>query len=169
MRLWPWNCENPKEAFKVHPKTLQKSYNVVTSSQPNAISMSFYSCMVLTHDKSANKWLWAFGVPWSPRFVVGLPPRRGFWKQSEWPPNKIHLMKCRSMCRFYIHLAFTCSVGPSNIVWNELEPTPLLQQWECLKYNGHMLSICVCEAALSLLPIHLKQFQQCSLIHGFKS
>ena len=27
-----------------------------------------------------NQWLWAFGVKWSPHFVLGLPPRDGFLK-----------------------------------------------------------------------------------------
>ena len=33
-------------------------------------------------------------------------------------------MPCRSACRLFIHLAFTYSIGPSNIVWSELGPAP---------------------------------------------
>ena len=60
---WPWNCESPKEVPKGRPKALPKSCcvehgpsNVVWSHmwlglQPNAISIIFYSCRVLTQDK----------------------------------------------------------------------------------------------------------------------
>ena len=48
-----------------------------------------------------------FGVPWFPGFVLGLPPRDGFWKLSKWPWNMIHSMPCRNPCRLYIHIAFT--------------------------------------------------------------
>jgi hypothetical protein len=36
----------------------------------------------------------------------------------------IHSLSCRNPCRLYIHLAFTCSIGPSSIVWSELGPAP---------------------------------------------
>jgi hypothetical protein len=78
---------------------------------------------ILTHDKNRlNQRLWAFIVSWSPSFVLGLPPRGGFWIKSKWPWNMIELMPCRDPCRLYIHLAFTYSVGPSSIVWSELGP-----------------------------------------------
>jgi hypothetical protein len=54
-----------------------------------------------------NQRSWAFRVPWSPSFVLNLPPRGGFWKQSEWPWNMIHSMPRRNPCRLYIHRAFT--------------------------------------------------------------
>ena len=44
----------------------------------------------------------------------------------------------------------TYSVGPSSVVWsNELGPAPPFHQWECLKCNGHGLSVscvkwCLC-------------------------
>ena len=45
---------------------------------------------VLTHDSNRiNQRLWVFGVPWSPGFVWGLPPRGGLWKQSKWPWNML--------------------------------------------------------------------------------
>ena len=51
-------------------------------------------------------------------------------------------MPCRNPCRLYIHLAFTYSVGPSSIAWSELGPAPpFFHQWECLKRNGHGLSV----------------------------
>jgi hypothetical protein len=92
---WPWNCESPKENCpKAIPTHLQnhvvwsqtlkcsvKSY--VPGPQPNAISMNFYSCRSSRMIKNKiNQWLWVFGVPWSPNFVLGLPPRDGFWKWS---------------------------------------------------------------------------------------
>ena len=54
-----------------------------------------------------NQQLWAFGVPWSPGFVLDLPPRDGFWIQSKSPWNFIHSMPCRNLRRHYIYLAFT--------------------------------------------------------------
>jgi hypothetical protein len=53
-----------------------------------------------------NPWLWAFGVLWSPSFVLGLPSRGGFRKYSKCPWNMIHTMPCRNPCRLYIRLAF---------------------------------------------------------------
>ena len=70
---------------------------------------------VLTHDKNkTNQQSWAFGVPWSPGFALGPPPRGGFWKQSKWPSCTIHSMPCRNPHRPYIRLASTYSVGPSK-------------------------------------------------------
>ena len=50
-------------------------------------------------------------MPWSPSFVLGLPPRVGFWKKSTWPcQNIIHLMPCQNPRRLYVHLVFTYSI-----------------------------------------------------------
>jgi hypothetical protein len=46
-------------------------------------------------------------------------------------------MQCRNPCRLYIHLAFTCYVGPPSVV----DRLRLFHQWECLKCNGHGLSV----------------------------
>jgi hypothetical protein len=75
---------------------------------------------IFTHDKNGIKQQsWAFGMPWSPGFVLGLPLRGGFWKSSKWPWNMIHSMQCRKLCRLYMHLALsTYSVGPSSVVWS---------------------------------------------------
>jgi hypothetical protein len=67
---------------------------------------------MIKHNKPTH--LWMFGVPKSPGFVISLPPRGGFWKQSKWPWNMIHSTPCRNPCRLYIHLPFTYSVGPSK-------------------------------------------------------
>jgi hypothetical protein len=51
-----------------------------------------------------------------------------------------------------LEVAFTYSVGPLIVVWrSELGPAPphLFHQWECLKCNGHRLSVSVCEVALN--------------------
>ena len=40
--------------------------------------ISIQTCSHTWYDK-INQRLWAFGVPWSPGFVLGLPPRGSFW------------------------------------------------------------------------------------------
>ena len=59
-------------------------------------------------------------MPWLHGFVLGLPPSGGFWQESKWPWNMIHLIPCRNPCKLYIHLAFTYSDGPPSVVWSEL-------------------------------------------------
>ena len=90
---WPCICESPKESVQRLPQDTFKNTqcghgpsSVVWSHtwlhpQSNAISINFYSCRVLTHNKI--EWIkrfWDFGVPWSHGFVLGLPPRGGFKK-----------------------------------------------------------------------------------------
>ena len=86
-----------------------------------------------------------FGVPWSPSFVLGLPPRGGFWKKSKWPRNMTHSMPCKNPCRPSIHLAFTYSLQWSLIKRKceaNLDQLRLLHQQECSKCNnGHGLSV----------------------------
>ena len=78
---WPWNCKSPKEVCKSRPKTLPKSWSVVTCPQPNTISINFYSYRILTHDlKIINQHMWIFGVSWSPNIVLGLCARDDFSK-----------------------------------------------------------------------------------------
>jgi hypothetical protein len=91
-------------------------------------------------------------VPWSPGFVSGLPPRGGFRKKSKWPWDMIYLMPRMNLCRLYIYLAFTYSVGLSSGVWSrDLDRLHLFHQWECLKRNGRGLSISrICDVALSI-------------------
>ena len=57
-----------------------------------------------------NQRSWAFGMPWSPSFASGLPPRGGLWKQSKWHWHVIHRIPRRNPCRLHIHLAFTYSL-----------------------------------------------------------
>jgi hypothetical protein len=103
--LWLWWCS-------------VKSY--VTGTSTNANLMIFHSCGPHTWQNIINWRLWDSIVPWSPDFVLGLPPGDGFWKLSKRPWNMIHLMPRKNPCRLYIHLAFTHSTHPSSIVWNKL-------------------------------------------------
>ena len=48
-----------------------------------------------------NQWLWGFGVPWSPGFVSGLPPRGSFWNN----PSDHETWSIR--CHVGIHVDFT--------------------------------------------------------------
>jgi hypothetical protein len=57
-------------------------------------------------------------------------------------------MPCRNLCRLYIHLAFTYSVGPSSVVWSKLDRLHLFHQWECLKCKWSWALSLMCEVAL---------------------
>ena len=101
----------------------------------------FNECLftrVLTLDKNIiNQQLWAFEVPWSPTgFMLGLPPRGDFWKQSKWPWNIIRSMPRTNPCRLYIHLALlrkrTWTTGSSAFSTNE-------SAWSVI--IGHGLSV----------------------------
>ena len=47
-------------------------------------------------------------------------------------------MPCRNPCGLYIHLAFTYSVGPSNVVWSVIGPAPPFPPNKSgLSYQGH--------------------------------
>ena len=136
---WPWNCESPKEVSKGHPRHFQN--HVVWSHALKCSAKSYVTgpstkCYIneslLMHAPHRRwiiiyQWLWDFKVLWSPDFVLGLPPRSDFWKQSKWPWNMIHLMPRRSPHRLCILFAFTYSIGPSSAVWSELEPAPPFQ------------------------------------------
>ena len=116
MRLWEPKRKCPKAVPRhlqhhvVWSRTLEcsvKSY--VTGPSTKCYFYEFLFMRVLTHDKNRiNQRLWAFGMSWSPGFMLGLLPRGGFWKQSKWPWNLIHSMPCKNPRRLYIHLAFTC-------------------------------------------------------------
>jgi hypothetical protein len=62
----------------------------------------------------------AFGMPWSPSFLLGLPPRNNFWKELQ------ATMKHDPFDAMYesTSLGFTYSVGPSSVVWTELGLAP---------------------------------------------
>ena len=68
-----------------------------------------------------NQWLWAFTMPWSLGSCHIRPTsKRWFLKIIQ----TIHSMPCRNPRGLYIHIAFTYFVGPLNVVWSELGPTP---------------------------------------------
>ena len=100
--------------------------------------------------------MWAFRVPWSPRFVLDLPRRDGHLKIVQVTIKHDLSMPCMSPCRLYIHLAFTYLVGPSSVVWSELGPAPpFLPMWVLEVYWSRALSL-VCEVALN--PIILQDY-----------
>ena len=153
--LWPWNCESPKEKCpKAIPRHFQnhvvwlwalecsvKSY-VIEPLNKMLFSMNFHSCEVLTHVKiTMNQRLWDSRVPWSPGFVLVLPPRGGFWKESRWPWRK------SIWCHVGIHVDFTSILHSRTplapYVWCEvnLDRLRLFHQWELLKCNCHGLSV----------------------------
>ena len=52
----------------------------VTGSSTKYHFNEFLFMRVLTHDNiNIYQWLWVFGVPWSPGFVLDLPPEGGVW------------------------------------------------------------------------------------------
>ena len=152
MKLWEPKGKCPK-AFPTHlqnhilwSRILNCSVmSYVIGPSTKCYFNEFLFMPVLTHDKiELINGLWAFGVPWSPGFVLGLPPRGGFWKWSKWPWNMIQLMSCRTPCRLYIYLVVTYSVGPSSVVWSEFGPAPPFPPLRVLEVQwSHALSSCV--------------------------
>jgi uncharacterized protein Usg len=65
----------------------------------------------------------------------------------------IRSMPSRKPCKLYIHLAaVTYSVGPSSVVWSELELAPRFPPMRVLKlYWSRALSL-VCEVAFVAHP-----------------
>ena len=63
-------------------------------------------------------------------------PNAKRWFLKMFKVTMIHLMPRRNSCRLYIHLAFTCSIGPSSVVWSELRPAPpfppMRDQWSVM-------------------------------------
>jgi hypothetical protein len=54
----------------------------------------------------------------------------------------IHLMPSRNPCRLYIHLAFTCSGGPTSVVWKRTRTGSAFSTNESAwSVNGHGLSV----------------------------
>ena len=65
----------------------------------------------------------------------------------------IHSMPCKNLCRLYIHLAFTYSIGPSSVVCSEFGPAPLLPPMRVLKVQWSRALNLVCEVALRITRI----------------
>jgi hypothetical protein len=154
-KLWEPKRKCPKAIPRHLQNHVERSRILKCSVKPYVTRPStkcyfneFLSIRILTHDR-INQRLWAFGVPWSPNFVLGLPPKSGFWKQSKWAWNMIHSMPCKNPSRFYIHLAFTCcSVNPSSVVWSELGPAPPFPPMRVLEVKWSWALSLVCEVAL---------------------
>ena len=101
MKLWEPKRKCPK-AVPIHlqshvlwSRTLKCSVkSFVTGPSAKCYFDEFLFMRVLTHDKNViNQRPWAFRVSWSPNgFVLGLPPRGGFWKQSKWPWNMASIL-----------------------------------------------------------------------------
>ena len=88
-----------------------------------------------------------FKVPWSPGFVLGLPPRGGENSPSDHEIQSI-------WCLIGIHVDFTsilhshiCSVGPSSIVWIDLGPAPPFLSMRVLEVSWSRALNLVCEVA----------------------
>jgi hypothetical protein len=111
----------------------------------------FYSCRVLAYDKIEKD----NGCERSKChdllvLVFSLPPERWFLKISPsdhepwsiWCNVRVHI-------DFYIHHAFTCSIGPSSVVWNELGQAPSFPPMRVLEVYWSRACSLVCEVALS--------------------
>ena len=131
MKLWEPKRKCPK-AIPTHLQNHVAGSRALKCSVKSYVSVASTNCyfneFLFKRDphtwlNGINQWLWVFRVPWSTGLVLGLPPRGGFWKYSKWPWNTIHSMPHRNPCRLYNHLAFTCYVGPSSVVWSELGPS----------------------------------------------
>ena len=129
MRVWEPKRKCPKAALRhlqshvMWSQTCKCSVKTyVTGSSTKCYFNECHIMRVLIHDDKLNQWLCVFGVLWSHGFVLGLPPRGGFWKSSKWPWHMIHSIPCRNPCILYIHRTFTYFVGPSSEVWSELGP-----------------------------------------------
>ena len=72
----------------------------------------------------------------------------GFWKYFKGPWSVIHLMSCRNLCRLYIYLAFTYSIGPSSLVWSELGPAQPFPPMRMLEVQSLGTLSLMCEVAL---------------------
>ena len=70
------------------------------------------------------------------QFCVRPTSKRWFLKIVQVTINMIHAMPCRNPCRLYIQLAFTYSIGPSSIVWNELGPIPCFPPMRSVMVTG---------------------------------
>ena len=70
----------------------------------------------------------------------------------------IHSTPCRNPCRLYIHLAFTCSIGPSSVVWGELGPALPFPPMRVLELWWSWALSLMCEVALSVTPMYLTYF-----------
>ena len=98
--VWSWTLKCSVKSYMTGPSTKRDFNEISIHPGPH------------TWQNRTNQRLWAFGVPWSPDVVSGLPPRGGFQKQSKWPWNLFHSRLCKNPCRLHIHLA------PHTLHWS---------------------------------------------------
>jgi hypothetical protein len=113
-------------------------------------------CMqILTHFK-INQQPWIFEVPWSPDFVLGLPPRDNVFENNP-SDHETWSIRCHAgiPCKLHIHRAFTYSVGPSSVVWSELGPAPPFPPMRALELIWSWALSLVCEVALTIAVVFL--------------
>jgi len=93
MKLWEPKRKCPK-AVRTHlqnhlvwSQTLKCRVKVICDRTLNQMlfSINFYLCRSSHLICRINQRSSTFGVPRSLNFVLGLPPRDNFWKQSKWP------------------------------------------------------------------------------------
>jgi hypothetical protein len=158
LRTWAKRCEHEivrahKKVSKGHPKTPPKSCSVVAYPQKCSVkpyvtrpsTKGNFNCLhagPYTWQNRINQWLWAFGVPRPPNFCVrptlqevvfeNNPSDHETW--SIWCHMGIHVDN-------YIHLASHTPLVPHAQREANLVRLHLFHQCECLKCNGHGLSV----------------------------
>ena len=140
---WPRNCKSPGKGkcAKVVPRHLQNhvvwSRILKCSVKPWYVTRASTKCYF--NEVEQIKRLCTFGMSRSPGFVLGPPPRGGFWKQSKWPWNMIHSMPPRHPCRLYIHLAITYILHFSlkrSVPYRTCTGSTFSTNESCLKWTG---------------------------------
>ena len=145
-----------RKVSKDRPNTPPQSCSVVTYPQvqceamcDRTLNQTLFRWISIhtgphTWQNRINQQLWTFEVPWSPNFVIDLPPRSGFWKKIQatmnTQSNRCHV---RIHANFTSNLAFTYILHWSlkrsvNRTWTGLR---LSHQRECSKRTGHGLSV----------------------------
>ena len=121
--------------------------------QANAISMNFYSHGSSRIQNRINQRLWAFEVPRSPGFVLGLPPRGGSKNipsdHETWTIQchvGIHWKKlnpsCIHMLRWSLKRTWTSSAFSTNeSAWNAMVTCAQFRVWSGPKLHAISFSI----------------------------
>ena len=141
-------------------KSSVKSY--VSGPSTKCYFYEFLFMRIHTHDENRiNQQLWAFGVPWSPDFVLGLRPRGGFLKTIK-VTMKHDSLDAKNPCRFSIPLAFTYILRWSlkRSVKQTWTGSAFSTNESALKCIGHMLSAS-CVKWPSLAPRNLLGIKSC--------
>ena len=165
MKLW----EPKRECPPTVPRDLQnlvvwswilkcsvKSY--VTGPSIKCYFNEFLFVRVLTHDMGHHVW---DHNGWKHLKCHGLPVLCQAYLQEEVcennPSDPWNMTPHRNPCRLHIHLAFTCSVGPSSVVWSELGPALPFPPMRVLEVQWSQALSPVCEVAMICLFLFLRQ------------